>query len=233
MVTKQRVGVYGGTFDPIHRGHLAIAHSLLHLFALDRILFVPALVAPHKRAAKVTSAIHRYAMIALATQTDDRLMLSTIELEAPERPFTFDTLAKLGEDFGDGVDLYFVMGADSWNEITSWRNWENLLRLSNHIVVTRPEFDWRTEHVPQEIRNRIVDLRGSDETKVEGAAGQDGGSKIFITDAVFMDVSATEVRRAVSQGRFHDVEKLVPPPVGKYIRKYGLYTNEYGREFDN
>ena len=87
---KRRIGLYGGTFDPVHLAHLEVARRLLELFALDEVLFIPACVAPHKRRTSVTPALHRYAMLALATQDDERLRVSTIELDAPEKPYTVD-----------------------------------------------------------------------------------------------------------------------------------------------
>ncbi|HYJ46209.1 MAG TPA: nicotinate-nucleotide adenylyltransferase [Pyrinomonadaceae bacterium] len=219
----RRIALYGGTFDPVHEGHTAVAHGLSKFFALDEILFIPAYVAPHKRGAGVTPALHRYAMLALATQVEPRFRISTIELDAPEKPYTFETLPRVRESVGSDAQLFFVMGADSWMEITSWREWERVLALSNHIVVARPGYELGREHVPPVIRERIVDLRGMG---TEGAAreiGRSDGLKIYLTDAVNMDVSATMIRRAVRAGRDSDWLSLVSPQVANYIRKYGLY----------
>src|SRR5918997_6967922 len=111
---KRRVGVYGGSFDPVHDGHLALARELVRLFGFDELHFVPAHHAPHKRSSRPTSAWHRHAMLALATQDDEALKVSTAELDAPERPYTVETIARLRTELGDGgVRLFFVMGADS------------------------------------------------------------------------------------------------------------------------
>ncbi len=215
----RRVALYGGTFDPIHKGHVAVAEGLSKLFALDEVLFIPAHVAPHKRAGVVTPALHRYAMLALATQSEDAFRVSTVELDAPERPYTWETLSRMRETLGSEASVFFVMGADSWADITTWREWERVLSLSNHIVVTRPGYELGTGHVTPAVRERIVDLRGgAGEIKDESE-----GRKIYVTDAVQLDISATEVREAVREGREEDWPKLVPPPVADYIRKYGLY----------
>lgn len=217
----KRIALYGGTFDPVHRGHIAVAAGLSKLFALDEVLFIPAALAPHKRESKVTSAFHRYAMLALATQGEPGMRISTFELDAPEKPYTFETLSRMQESLGREAQLFFVMGADSWTEITTWREWERVLALSNHIVVTRPGYEWSAGHVTPSVRERIVDLRGAN---VERRAAQvigEGEAKIYVTDAVNVDVSATAIRRAVREDS--GWREFVTPSVADYIRKYGLY----------
>src|SRR5436305_3341473 len=112
---KRRIALYAGTFDPVHVWHMAVARSLLSLFALDEVLFIPAYVAPHKRERRVSPALDRYAMLALATQGEECFRVSTVEMEAPERPYTVNTLSSFCESMGD-ARLFFVMGADSWEE---------------------------------------------------------------------------------------------------------------------
>jgi nicotinate-nucleotide adenylyltransferase len=219
----RRIALYGGTFDPVHIGHIAVAHGLSKLFALDEVLFIPAALAPHKRVSKVTPAFHRYAMLALATQDEPLMRISTIELDAPERPYTFETLAQMQETFGSEAQLFFVMGADSWMEITTWREWERVLTSSNHIVVARPGYEWDALHVTPAIRERIVDLRGANAERMALEIQESGLVKIYITDAVNMDVSATAIRRAVREGLDNDWLRLVTTSVADYIRKYGLY----------
>src|SRR5918992_2750325 len=150
MGQARRISLYGGSFDPVHLGHLAVARSLSELFALDEVLFIPAHVAPHKRGRRVSPALHRFAMLALATQGEPRLRLSTVELEAPERPYTVETLAHFVEAEGSEARLFLVMGADSWEEITTWREWERVLSLAEHLVVTRPGYELPTGHVTPE-----------------------------------------------------------------------------------
>ncbi|MBV9958707.1 MAG: adenylyltransferase/cytidyltransferase family protein, partial [Acidobacteria bacterium] len=111
MRRRKRIALYGGTFDPVHVGHLTVARELLKLFALDEVLLIPAHIAPHKRQASVTPPLHRYAMLALATQGESSLRISSVELDAPERPYTVETLARLQQE--SDAQLFFVMGADS------------------------------------------------------------------------------------------------------------------------
>jgi nicotinate-nucleotide adenylyltransferase len=222
----KRIAVYGGTFDPVHLGHLAIAQKLLQVFSLDEVLFIPAHVAPHKRERSVTPALHRYAMLALATAGDARLRISSIELDAPERPYTVDTLSRLQALMNESARLFFVMGADSWAEITTWRQWERVLSLTDQIVVTRPRYDLSVAHVTEAIRERVIDLRELEPQEVSQKIEEGGTPRIYVTDAVMMDVSATMVRRAARENRGDELKGLLPPPVADYIEKYRLYRDQ-------
>lgn len=216
MCAKKRIALYGGTFDPVHVGHLDIARRVSKLFEIDKVLFVPAQMAPHKIGRPVTQPIHRYAMLSLATQNDPQLLISTFELDAPDRRYTVDTVEHFQRELGDSTELFFIMGADSWSEIATWREWERLLTITNHIVVTRPGYELETSHVG-ELRERIIDLRR------EGS--RVSGSGIFITDVVMNDVSATNIRTLASEGRTDELANYLPGPVLEYIKKYSIYRN--------
>jgi len=222
MAQPKRIAIYGGTFDPVHSGHLEIARRVTQFFGIDEFLFVPAMVAPHKLDREVLPALHRYAMLALATRTEARLCISTFELDRPGRRYTVDTLFHFRSRFGESADLFFVMGADSWGEITTWREWRRLLTLANLIVVTRPGYDISAASATAEMAANIVDLRGV--TEFTGA-GEPGSQRVFLSDAVMIDVSATDIRRAVSESDNEKLTRLVPHEVAEYIRKYRLYRN--------
>jgi nicotinate-nucleotide adenylyltransferase len=224
MDQRKRIAIYGGTFDPVHSGHLEIARTVSQLFAIDEFLFVPARVAPHKTTREVSSALHRHAMLVLATEADPRLCVSMLELDGPERQYTVDTLSHFRARFAESADLFFVMGADSWAEITSWREWERLLTLANHVVVTRPDHEFSVDNVGPAIGARVVDLRGLAKEDALSLV-EAGKQKIFVTDCVMMEVSATAVRQAAREDRAEDLNRLVPPAVANYIRKYRLYRN--------
>ena len=199
MCAKKRIALYGGTFDPVHVGHLEIARRVSEVFEIEKVVFIPAQMAPHKIGRPVTEPIHRYAMLALATQDDPRSVISTFELDAPDRRYTVDTLEHFQRELADSSELFFIMGADSWSEIATWREWERLLAMTNHIVVTRPGYESSIAHV-----------------------GAHTG-RVHFTDVVRNDVSATTIRRLAREGRMDELVNLVPGPVLEYIKKYGIY----------
>lgn len=222
MEQPKRIAIYGGTFNPVHSGHLEIARRVTQFFGIDEFLFVPARVAPHKLDREGLPALHRYAMLALATKADSRLFISTFELDAPGPQYTVDTLSFFRSRYGESAELFFVMGADSWAEITTWREWRRLMTLANLIVVTRPGHEIPGAPATIETGASIVDLRGA--TEVTGASGT-ALKKVFVSDVVMIDVSATEIRRAASKNDTAKLTGLVPPEVAEYIRKYRLYRN--------
>jgi nicotinate-nucleotide adenylyltransferase len=213
----RRVAIYGGTFDPVHNGHLEVARGVLKLFELDEILFVPACVPPHKRNASITSAYHRFAMLALATETDQRLLVSTVELDAPERPYAVDTVERLRDT---ERQLFFIIGADSWAELETWHEWQKLLRLCHVIVVTRPGY----EVDKPELSSSVVDLRGM---ASDGASRVQANAeaRVFLSDVAMVDVSATRIRAAAAAADTAALATMLPPAVANYIEKYNLYRN--------
>jgi nicotinate-nucleotide adenylyltransferase len=230
---RRRIAVYGGTFDPVHRGHEAVAQNLTELFALDEVVFVPAYVAPHKRGRKVSPALDRYAMLALATQDERLFRVSPVELNAPERPYTVETLSHFCESFGERARLFFVMGADSWEEITTWREWERVLALAEQLVVTRPGYELPLGHVTDDVRKRVVDVRRATRERVEVELKRSEGPRVYLTDAANVKAAATDVRAAVARGDWKSLDALVAPAVAEYIRKYGLYRETDGTEFSD
>ena len=213
---RKKIAFYGGSFDPIHRGHIAIADEILELFELDQFVYIPAFHAPHKRRKAPTSAYDRYGMLCLATQGRENISVSRMEFDMPERPFSVETLGRLNEIYRDD-QIFFVMGADSWMEITTWREWETVLSLTDHIVVTRPGYEIGFDHVTDEIRERIVDLRGGVKPETESDVNQ-----IFITDAVSINISATEIREKIADNNAAWRDD-VPGEVANYIEKYQIY----------
>src|SRR5215207_8390963 len=209
MCATRRIALYGGTFDPVHIGHIEVARGVSQLFEIEKVLFIPAQMAPHKIGRPVTEPIHRYAMLALATQNDPGLSISTFELDAPDRRYTVETVEHFQQELDDSTELFFIMGADSWSEITTWRDWKRLLTMTNHIVVTRPGYEPLKSHVGSH-GERIVDMRTalecggltplwprSSAIDIKAASSRRTPRRpgIFITDVVMNDVSATLIRK--------------------------------------
>ena len=220
----ERIGIYGGTFDPIHYGHLRVAAAICEAFALDRFFFVPAFVPPHKRDRQISTPYHRYAMLVLATLNHPpiartKLTALTLELEAPTRPYTIETLQRLQTTYPT-AELFFVMGADSFAEVNLWRDYERLLMQYNIIVAARPPAeDLSAQHLSAQCQSHVVDLRGSKRPDLAAFTEP----KVFLTDYVTVDIAATQVREAVR--REQPLAEFVPPDVARYIAKYDLYRN--------
>lgn len=223
----KKIAVYGGSFDPPHNGHLAIANALVEQFGLDEFVFIPAFHAPHKVRLKPTSAYDRHAMLCLITEDMPNISVSKMEIEMPERPYSVETLTRLNAERPND-EIFFVMGADSWMDIKTWREWERVLSLSNHIVVNRPGYEISFDHVTDEIRGRIVDLRQEEREKRSGGDEENPRSairspqSIYITDTVDQDISATEIREKVRNGD-PTWRQDVPAEVARYVEKYQIY----------
>ena len=215
----RRVAIYGGTFDPVHNGHLEVARAVVKLFELDDLIFVPAWVPPHKKNANITSAFHRFAMLTLATEEDQQLRVSTTELDAPELPYAVETVARMKNE---SERLFFLIGADSWAEITTWHEWRRLLTMCDLIVITRPGYDIETK---AGTRANLVDVRDLDRAAVDDLIRAEQKPRVFVTNAAVVDVSATRIRQAAKLKDLAALESMVPPAVTKYIEKYDLYRN--------
>jgi nicotinate-nucleotide adenylyltransferase len=218
MKPSQRVAIYGGTFDPVHRGHMEVARRVLQLFELEEVLFVPACVPPHKSG--IASVFHRFAMLALATAADELLRISTVELDEPNRPYAVDTIESMQKGAVAGRRLFFMMGADSWAEIATWHEWQRLLRMCDLIVVTRPGYDLNANTSGA---CDLVDVRGMSQGEISKVLESEDGPRAFLTDAAMMDISATSIRHAARQKLSEQLREMVSAPVAEYIEKYGLY----------
>jgi nicotinate-nucleotide adenylyltransferase len=215
----RRVAIYGGTFDPVHNGHLEVARRVLKLFELDEVMFVPACVPPHKRNANITSAFHRFAMLALATEEDQQLRVSTVELDAPELPYAVETVERMKNV---SARTFFLIGADSWSEISTWHEWQKLLTMCDLIVVTRPGYEINSIATRS---TELVDLRNVAANQIGDVLKQNGKRRVFITNVAMIDVSATRIRMAVQTNDGAGLQTMVPPAVARYIDKYNLYRN--------
>jgi len=142
MPADRKIGLFGGTFDPIHSAHVTVAREAAEKFGLDEVLLVPAAVPPHKRGAAAAPYEDRYRMVELACRGDPRLKPSRLE-EGRVPSYTIDTVRELKRRLGPKDRLYLIIGADAFGEITTWRRWEDLVREVEFIVATRPGHDYR------------------------------------------------------------------------------------------
>jgi nicotinate-nucleotide adenylyltransferase len=200
---------------------MEVARAVARNFELDRLLIIPAHRPPHKDPDAVSDAYHRYAMAVLASAGDPRLMVSTIELEKPDKPYTFETVERLERLYAPHTRHFLIIGADSFAEIDTWREPERLLSSTNLIVAARPGVEISTTHLSASARARVRDLRRFRSEATGGGQQEEEGFFIYLTGYVMSDISSTEIRRRVRQGE--SIEGMVPSSVVDYIEKYGLY----------
>jgi len=212
-----RIGLLGGTLDPIHVGHVDTALAARRALALDRVIVLPSRVPPHRQQQPVASRYHRFAMAALAVNGIEGLAVSDIEVCAPEPSYTVDTLTRFRESSGLPVlQIFFITGADAFAEIETWHRYPEVLDLSHFVVVSRPGFP------VERLKDRLPALAARMVSPhPDPAAG--GFPSIFLVDAPTSDVSSTEIRRRLRAGE--TLRGLVPASVERHIVQHGLYTD--------
>lgn len=205
-----RRGVFGGTFDPIHRGHLDVAAAALTGLALDDLLVMPSRVPPHRDAPRASPA-HRFAMAALAIQDRAGMSVSDLELYGDGPSYTSVTLDRLASGGADLRDIYFVTGADAFRDIATWRHYPAILDRCHFVVVSRP--GCAAADLPALLPALASRMRvGPAETRIP---------TVFLVDAPTAPISSTDVRRRVEAGEA--IADLVPASVAAHIERHRLY----------
>jgi nicotinate-nucleotide adenylyltransferase len=222
VTRARRTGVLGGTFDPIHLGHLAVADAAQRMLALDQILIIPSLSTPHRAASPVASRFHRFAMVAMACEANPYLVASDIEMLRPGPSYTADTLRRLHEAGYAAFQIYFLTGADAFAEIATWREYPGVLSLAHFVVSSRPGIS------ASELPARLPDLASRMVRVQDGAktVPDQDVPRVFLLDCPTPDVSSTEIRSRTRDGR--PISGLVPPVIDSYIRRHRLYAAPYG-----
>ena len=199
MASVRKIGILGGTFDPIHNGHLAVARAARRRFGLDQVLLMPCGLPPHKSARGLTSYLHRYAMVALASETAKGIAPSAVEggpdLTGRRINYTVDTMTQLRKMYGKGVQLYFLLGGDQFAMLPKWKGSRQLVRQCEFIVAAR---------------------------KGNITMPQHAGVTAHLLRMPPVRISARDIRTAVRAGR-RSWKKLVPSDVAGYIEAMGLY----------
>ena len=216
-----RLALFGGTFDPVHLGHLTVARAAARRFHLDQILFVPSWAPPHKRSRPLTAFAHRFAVLALATAGEPRFQPSLLEAEDRVAHYSIDTVRRVKRTLRRGDRLFFLIGVDAFLDIAIWHRPEKLLRECDFIVVSRPGFRLADvlKALPPDVKLAAL------ENAHRGRAGRKSltldRTTIHLLDGVRARVSATQVRAAARQGR--SLRRLLPAAVADYIHKMRLY----------
>ena len=200
-----KLGILGGTFDPVHLGHLIIAEEAMGALELDRVLFVPAGDPWLKADREITPRQHRLAMVLAAVADNPKFKVSPSELERFGPSYTVETLEEFQEDYGQQTELYFILGADALQDFGRWNQPERVLELATLAVVGRP-------------------AQGSLDLAALEATLPGIGDRVAMVDDVAIGVSATDIRQRVAEGR--SIKYLVPPAVEAYIQEHGLYKEK-------
>jgi nicotinate-nucleotide adenylyltransferase len=213
------MGVMGGTFNPVHIGHLRAAEEAIEFLRLDGFWFIPAAVPPHKADPEILPFEHRWQMLRLATEGNPRFHLSDLEQKLSGKSYTVRTLTRLGEDFSSGTELYFLLGLDAFWELDSWWHYDELFGLARMAVLRRPGY-------------KEKDLEPFLRQKVSGDYAWDSEGQCFRHPALLpvhylhvtaLDISSSGIRRLLKENR--SIRYLVSDAVMRYIKKNSLYTS--------
>lgn len=199
----KKIGLMGGTFDPIHYGHLVLAEQIRTQFNLDMVYFIPVGIPPHKQDKNISSSKHRYFMTLLATITNPNFEVSKMEIEDSNISYTVNTIKKFKELVGKDAELYFITGADAIYELGTWKNVEELLQLCKFIAASRPGID------KKKLKGKITELN------------EKYSANITVTSVPALAISSTDIRSRIRIGK--SIKYIVPESVEYYIYKNNLY----------
>ena len=202
----KKIGIMGGTFNPVHHGHLVTAQEALDQFGLDEVIFIPTGDPPHKIEDLLAHAEDRYLMTVIATSSNSSFFVYRVEIDRKGKSYTIDTVKELRKLFGSGSELYFITGADAILEILTWKNTREIVTLAKFIAATRPGHDLSKI---KELKTTLFDSE------------DEADRRIFIMEIPALAISSTDIRQRIKIGR--PVNYLVPEGVNNYILKHGLY----------
>lgn len=215
-----RFGILGGTFDPVHFGHLRTAEEVGEIFELKKVYLIPAKKPPHKQGKLITPFSDRIDMLRLAVKGSKKLGVLDIEGRRSGYSYTIDTLKNITSDpaFGKRPDIYFILGIDAFMEIDTWKDYKSLFSYANFVIVKRPGHDdKRSEAILQKVG---IEYKKSDKCSFCLRTGK----RIWFVLVTFLDISSTQIRELVKHGK--SISFLLPERVKDYILKKGLYKNE-------
>lgn len=202
----KKLAIMGGTFDPIHIGHLMTAEEVRNEMGVDQVIFIPTGQPPHKESKRVTASEHRYLMTVLATVENPHFNVSRIEIDRPGATYTVDTIKEIKELYGADTKIYFITGADAVHEILTWDRVDELMKICEFVAVTRPGYKRR------QLKEKVEELKGSFECKVH------------YLEVPALAISSSDIRARIKENR--PIQYLVTQAVEQYIRKFKLYSEK-------
>lgn len=212
-----KIGLFGGTFDPIHWGHLRSAEEVSETYRLDRVYFIPASLPPHKRGRTTTPAADRLRMVRLAVARNPRFAVSTVELQRPGLSYSVDTVREFAAKLAKNDALYFIIGLDAFREIGTWKDFREMFSLCHFIVTSRPG---SKESDPLKGTGVAVKKLFCYDPK-KGNYRHQSGHRVHFIELTDIAISASEIRALVRQKQ--SIRYLLPSPVEQYIKRRGLY----------
>ena len=217
--TPVRIGLLGGTFDPVHYGHLAMAESAIHRFKLQTVYFVTAVNPPHKSRTTHASFFDRHAMVALALVRKPKMVASTLEYGRPGKSYSIDTVRQLWRTVGDRSEIFFLIGMDAFLELPTWKDYRRLIDYCSFVVYSRPGCEGPSDgtRLPRFLLERVSQVPKGTSVATHPEHG------IYLIGDFSSHVSSTEIRGRVQRGG--SLQKLVPEAVSEYIRKARLYLS--------
>jgi nicotinate-nucleotide adenylyltransferase len=218
---SQRLGILGGTFNPIHYGHLAAAEEVRDRLKLDRIVFIPSYLPPHKFEEEVPSAVQRLEMVRLATRGNPFFEPSGIEIDRGGRSYTIDTVETLRRVL-PGSELFFITGLDSFLDIQTWHRWERLLTLCNFVVISRPGYQFADLAKISFMESASHELAGLDKGELQQAMVRSAALTVYLETIPLYDISSTDIRNRVKAGA--SITYLLPDAIETYIITNKLYA---------
>ena len=210
-----RLGILGGTFDPIHIGHLRLAEEMCEELNLSRVLLIPGAQPPHKGGPQVAPFPDRLEMTKIGTSSSDYLEASDIEGHREGPSYSFETVRIIREKYGDRLELYFILGSDAFKEINTWKEYKKLFQITNFVVIERPG-------ITLDELGAFIESLGAG-FKAEGIDDfiNSYGNHVFFKKTTLMDISSTKIRQKIRAGK--SINFIVPQKVKEYISKKGLY----------
>ncbi len=225
-----RIGIFGGTFNPIHNGHLLVAEETKEQFDLEEVIFIPLAQPPHKEEGETLDSRYRLEMVRLAANNYPHFKVSTIEIDRGGKTYSIETLSELRKNYGEDSELFFILGIDSFLDIVNWKDFKTLLTLSHFIVVSRPSYRFQNllhQPILQEIlskedagiEEKLIKL---DKGELSGAkVSMEGGRFLFLCRISCCEISSTEIRSRLREKK--NIKYLLPEAVESYIINNKLY----------
>jgi nicotinate-nucleotide adenylyltransferase len=212
-----RLGIFGGTFDPVHIAHLRCAEEAREVLGLDRVVFIPAAAPPHKRHQPVAAAAHRLAMLRLALAGNRAFRASALELERSGPSYSVDTVRRLRTELPAGTRMVFLLGLDAFRDIHTWKEHRVLLAMADFAIFARPGYQMRTLRSVLPVATRRDFCYGANQQTLR----HQSGSQVRFLNLTALDISASAIRQRVTRGQ--SIRYLVPLRVERYIARHRLY----------